>query len=101
MQPGARPSGSWLSTTIAANPAGREGRLVTGYFEQQSWRSTNPDGIRGRAGYYHRPLSVYLNALIAAGFRLDAVLDPRPTRASVRSCRRDAAFEQLFELLLV
>ena len=55
---------------------GREGRLVNRYFDSEFWRSSHPHGIRGRAGNYHRPLSVYLNNLIAAGLRLDEVLEP-------------------------
>jgi SAM-dependent methyltransferase len=56
---------------------GRLGRLVTRYLDEEFWASSNPNGIRGRAGNYHRPLSVYLNALSVAGFRLDAVTEPR------------------------
>jgi SAM-dependent methyltransferase len=70
--------------TTAADAGGREGRLVTRYFDEEFWRSENPNGIRGRAGNYHRPLSVYLNGLITAGFRLDAAIEPRPTRLLAR-----------------
>lgn len=59
---------------------GIEGRLVNRYFESEFWRSTNPHGIRGRAGNYHRPLSVYLNSSVAAGLRLEAALEPRASR---------------------
>jgi len=55
----------------------RSGRLVSRYFDAEFWRSENPNGIRGRAGNYHRPLHVYLNALIETGFRLDRLLEPR------------------------
>jgi len=55
----------------------RSGRLISRYFDPEFWRSANPNGIRGRAGNYHRPLHVYLNALINAGFRLDAFTEPR------------------------
>lgn len=61
----------------------RPGRLVTRYFEQEFWRSANPQGVRGRAGNHHRPLSVYLNSLLVAGFRIDAVDEPRATRLLV------------------
>jgi ubiquinone/menaquinone biosynthesis C-methylase UbiE len=64
------------ATTIRADHE-RFGRLVTHYLDAQYWTSSNPDGIRGRAGNYHRSLSEYLNALLAAGFRLDAVDEPR------------------------
>jgi SAM-dependent methyltransferase len=53
--------------------------IVTGYFNERFWRSTNPNGVR-RAGNYHRTLSTYLNALVHAGFVLDAVDEPRPSR---------------------
>jgi hypothetical protein len=52
---------------------------VTRYFEEEFWRSSNPHGIRGRAGNYYRPLGVYIDCLLEAGFRLDAVDEPRPT----------------------
>ena len=58
----------------------RLGRLVTRYFEEQFWKSSSPNGVRGRAGNYHRPLSVYLNALLASGFRLDATEEPQATK---------------------
>ena len=59
---------------------GRLGRLVTSYLDEEFWRSSNPNGVRGRAGNYHRALSVYLNAVLASGFRLDAVEEPRASR---------------------
>ena len=55
----------------------RLGRLITHYLDAQYWTSSNPDGIRGRAGNYHRPLNDYLNALLTVGFRLDAADEPR------------------------
>jgi hypothetical protein len=61
----------------------RPGRFVTRYLDSEFWRSSNPDGVRGRAGSYHRPLCVYLNSLLAAGFQLDAVVEPRATRLLV------------------
>jgi len=54
---------------------GRPAVLVTGYFEERFWRSSNPHGVR-RVGNYHRTLATYLNALIRAGFRLEAVEEP-------------------------
>jgi hypothetical protein len=54
-------------------------RLVRRYFDPEFWRSANPNGVRGRAGNYHRPLSTYLNSLITAGFVPDAFLEPRAT----------------------
>lgn len=61
---------------VEARPA----RVVTRYFDEGFWRSGNPHGVRGRAGNYHRPLKVYLNSLVAAGFRIEAVDEPRATR---------------------
>jgi SAM-dependent methyltransferase len=58
---------------------GRPGRLVLRYLDEEFWRSSNPNGIRGRAGNHHRPLSGYLNALLTNGFRLEAVEEPRAT----------------------
>jgi ubiquinone/menaquinone biosynthesis C-methylase UbiE len=55
---------------------GRLGRLISRYLASEFWRSTNPSGVRGKAGNHHRPLSVYLNALRTAGFLLDAVDEP-------------------------
>jgi SAM-dependent methyltransferase len=54
---------------------GRPGVHVTGYFEERFWRSSNPNGVR-RAGNHHRTLSTYLNALVRAGFLLEAVEEP-------------------------
>lgn len=56
-------------------PDGRPAVAVTGYFEERFWRSANPSGVR-RAGNYHRTLSTYLNALVSAGFLLEAVAEP-------------------------
>jgi hypothetical protein len=58
---------------------GRQAVCVTGYFEERFWRSSNPNGVR-RAGNHHRTLSTYLNALVAAGFHLDAVEEPVASR---------------------
>jgi ubiquinone/menaquinone biosynthesis C-methylase UbiE len=55
---------------------GQPGRLVSRYLDEGFWRSSNPDGIRGRAGNHHRTISTYLNALVAAGFSLAAVQEP-------------------------
>jgi hypothetical protein len=50
-------------------------RAVTGYFDERFWRSANPHGVR-RAGSHHRTLATYLNALVRAGFTLEAVAEP-------------------------
>jgi SAM-dependent methyltransferase len=65
--------------TTRRDDDGRLGRFATRYFDEEFWISPNPHGIRGRAGNHHRPLGVYLNSLLAAGFRLDAVEEPRAT----------------------
>jgi ubiquinone/menaquinone biosynthesis C-methylase UbiE len=59
---------------------GRQGRLVSHYFDAQFWRSGNPAGVRGRAGNYHRALSSYLNALINADLQLEETLEPPPAQ---------------------
>jgi SAM-dependent methyltransferase len=59
---------------------GRLGCRVTSYLDEEFWRSSNPDAVRGRVGNYHRPLSVYLNAALASGFRLDAVEEPHASQ---------------------
>jgi hypothetical protein len=50
-----------------------------GYFDE-GWWNTSGDGVRGRVGANHRPLSTYLNALLQHGFALEAVDEPRWTR---------------------
>jgi SAM-dependent methyltransferase len=57
---------------------GRHAVCVAGYFDERFWRSSNPNGVR-RAGNHHRTLATYLNALVAAGFVLEAVEEPRAT----------------------
>jgi SAM-dependent methyltransferase len=46
-----------------------------GYFVE-GWWNTEGTGLRGRVGANHRTLSTYLNALGAAGFRLEATDEP-------------------------
>ena len=62
----------------ATYPDGRPALTVSGYFDEQFWRSSNPDGVR-RAGNHHRTLATYLNALVTHGFSIEAVDEPRPT----------------------
>jgi hypothetical protein len=59
-----------------ADGDGRPAAVVNRYFDESFWRSNNPHGVR-RAGNHHRPLSSYLNALIAGGFQIDEVVEPR------------------------
>jgi SAM-dependent methyltransferase len=47
-----------------------------GYFVEGWWNTGGP-GVRGRVGVNHRTLSTYLNALVAAGFSLEATDEPR------------------------
>lgn len=54
---------------------GREAAVVTDYFEERFWRSSDPNGVR-RAGNYHRTISTYLNELANAGFVLEQVDEP-------------------------
>ncbi len=63
---------------VTAGPDGRPALVVTDYFDERFWRSTNPNGVR-RAGNYHRTLSTYLNSLVRAGFVIDVVDEPRPS----------------------
>lgn len=65
--PGAGP------TTLAD---GRRAVAVPAYLDERFWRSANPQGVR-RAGQHHRTLATYLNALVAAGFALEEVVEPR------------------------
>ncbi len=56
-------------------PDGRAGVAVAEYLDERFWRSANPHGVR-RAGQHHRTVSTYLNALVAAGFVLEEVVEP-------------------------
>jgi 2-polyprenyl-3-methyl-5-hydroxy-6-metoxy-1,4-benzoquinol methylase len=67
------PDAQWLD--VAEQQAGR---VVRGYFQERFWRSAG-GGIRTRVGAYHRMLSTYLNALAAAGFVLERMVEPIAT----------------------
>lgn len=58
-----------------SNRRGAPARLISSYFDERFWRSSNPNGVR-RAGNYHRMLSTYLNALSAQGFALEVAIEP-------------------------
>jgi 2-polyprenyl-3-methyl-5-hydroxy-6-metoxy-1,4-benzoquinol methylase len=48
-------------------------------YHAEGWWSSpthNPEGVRLRAGSYHRTLSTYLNSIIDAGLRLEQVIEP-------------------------
>lgn len=70
------PHAQW---TTLPDPAHPFGRIVTGYFAERQWFSSNPHGVRSRVGDYHRMLSTYLNELSAAGFVLERALEPGPS----------------------
>ncbi|MDF2661683.1 MAG: hypothetical protein K0Q94_4474 [Paenibacillus sp.] len=52
-----------------SHPLGDGGRHVSEYREQ-FWKSRGHGTIRSTLGAYHRPLSVYINDFMQAGFRL-------------------------------
>jgi ubiquinone/menaquinone biosynthesis C-methylase UbiE len=70
------PHAQWTALPDPAHPVGR---IVTGYFDERLWYSSNPDGVRSRVGDYHRMLSSYLNTLSAAGFAVERILEPGPS----------------------
>lgn len=47
-----------------------------GYFDEGWWNTGGP-GVRGRVGSNHRTLSTYFNTLIAHGFALESMDEPR------------------------
>ena len=61
--------------TTRATPDGRPARLVDNYLAERFWRSGNPDGVR-RVGNHHRPISIYLNGILASNLRLELVDEP-------------------------
>lgn len=63
------------TTQLGGQPA----RAVRSYFHEGLWRSSNPQGIRGRAGNYHRTLATYLNTLIQGGFTIEEISEPEAT----------------------
>jgi ubiquinone/menaquinone biosynthesis C-methylase UbiE len=62
---------------------GETTRVVSHYFDEGFWRSSNPAGIRGRVGAYHRTLATYLNTLTGLGFAVERVEEPRYAGAAV------------------
>jgi hypothetical protein len=69
------PHAQW---TPLPDPEHATARIVTGYFDERQWFSSNPDGVRSRVGDHHRMLSTYLNTLSAAGFALERPSRTRP-----------------------
>lgn len=68
------PGGRWV-----IREDGTAAREVTGYFAEGFWTSSNPTGVRGQVGAYHRMLSTYLNAFADAGYCLEHMLEPQAT----------------------
>ncbi len=80
-------------------------RTVGAYFLEGYWRSDSRTGPPGKLGAYHRTLSTYLNALLAAGLAPERFGEPQATGAAaaqrpvwaevpavlVGRCRRGAA----------
>jgi SAM-dependent methyltransferase len=64
------------NATRVTDADGRQGVQVHEYLAEAFWRSANPEGVR-RVGNYHRPISTYLNGLIAHGFALEVLDEPR------------------------
>ncbi len=89
------PHAQWTSLPDPEHPLGR---IVTGYFDERQWFSSNPDGVRSRVADYHRMLSTYFNQLAAAGFALDRTLEPGP---SARQAERVPGNCEVPTLLLI
>ncbi|HTK08401.1 MAG TPA: class I SAM-dependent methyltransferase [Ktedonobacteraceae bacterium] len=53
-------------------------RAVRGYFSEGNWKSEQ-GGVRSRVGAHHHTLSTYLNALAAANFALERMMEPIAT----------------------
>jgi SAM-dependent methyltransferase len=89
------PHAEW---STLSHPEHAIARIVTGYFDERQWFSSNPDGVRARVGDHHRMLSTYLNALSSAGFALESAIEPRP---SVRQAERVPGNREIPTLLLI
>ena len=89
------PHAQW---TPLPDPEHTIARVVTGYFDERLWFSTNPNGLRSRVGDYHRMLSTYLNALSTAGFVLERAIEPR---SSVRQAELVPGNREIPTLLLI
>ncbi len=58
---------------------GTMSRAVRAYFDEGLWRSSNPTGVRGQVGAYHRTLATHIGALTAAGLFVQQICEPRVT----------------------
>ncbi|MBA2394536.1 MAG: class I SAM-dependent methyltransferase [Ktedonobacteraceae bacterium] len=70
------PHAQWTTLPDIEHPLGR---IVTGYFDERQWFSSNPNGVRSRVGDHHRMLSTYLNLLATTDFVLERVFEPGPS----------------------
>jgi ubiquinone/menaquinone biosynthesis C-methylase UbiE len=89
------PHAQW---TPLPDPEHALGRIVSGYFDERQWFSSNVDGVRSRVADYHRMLSTYLNTLNEAGFVVERVLEPGP---SARQVERVPGNREVPTLLLI
>lgn len=89
------PHAQWISLP---DPEHTLGRVVTSYFDERQWSSTNPEGVRSRVADHHRMLSTYLNTLYASGFVLERVIEPGP---SARQAERVPGNREVPTLLLI
>ena len=89
------PHAQWISLPDSEHTLGR---VVTGYFDERQWFSTNPDGVRSRVADHHRMLSTYLNTLSATGFVLERALEPGP---SAKQAERVPGNREVPTLLLI
>lgn len=64
---------------LARDTGGSGAREVSSYFVEGPWRSTNPDGVRGKVDAHHRTLSTYVNGLVGAGLTVEHVAEPQAT----------------------
>ena len=89
------PHAQWATLPDPEHPLAK---IVTGYFDERQWVSSNQDGVRSRVGDHHRMLSTYLNQLSAAGFILERALEPGP---SARQAERVPGIREVPTLLLI
>ena len=89
------PHAQWVDLPDPEHPLGK---IVTGYFDERLWSSSNSHGVRSRVGDEHRMLSTYLNTLSAAGFVLDRAVEPVP---SARQAEHAPGSQEIPTLLLI
>ncbi|QBD76619.1 class I SAM-dependent methyltransferase [Ktedonosporobacter rubrisoli] len=84
------PHAQWITTD-----SGEVARVVRGYFKEGFWMTATPGGVRSRVGAHHRMLSTYLNALVAANFTLEQMLEPMATGERARQVPGDCEVPSL------